>query len=377
MTRVASGLSKTSTTSIDGSTSTTSPSPESKSSKIPTATEPSTKRNSLPTNSPSLPESWLASVVFLSDLHRTSHSSRTPTPTTSPTALPSTCSTAGESTIDTKLSTHLSGDLTAGSTDATASSPPPSSEKSEFPIPNVNSSTVESGATIPSNRNSKSSPTASPTHGALISTTEVRPLPLAASSLTSSTSSRVETYHKQSKPHLNPYVYDYITTIRDHHHKSAHGGARFYLGDAFPPKYRDQLFMCNIHQHQVLTDVMHPKRFLIHRPHTETTLSPPMTWPGLGSPSRPAPKAAFTFLTGMTPTSAETPSTFLTADASTASPQRDSNPLLNRTSRRSPTLDLSNSSNTTTTGSSAWLAFNYRCVTPQKNSANQPPPTPC
>ena len=67
------------------------------------------------------------------------------------------------------------------------------------------------------------------------------------------------TYHKQSKPHLNPYVYDDITTIRDHHHKSAHGGARFYLGDAFPPKYRDQLFMCNIHQHQVLTDVMHPK----------------------------------------------------------------------------------------------------------------------
>lgn len=66
-------------------------------------------------------------------------------------------------------------------------------------------------------------------------------------------------YHKQSKPHLNPYVYDYITTIRTHIHKSAHGGARFYLGDAFPEKYRDQLFMCNIHQHQVLIDIMEPK----------------------------------------------------------------------------------------------------------------------
>lgn len=66
-------------------------------------------------------------------------------------------------------------------------------------------------------------------------------------------------YHKQSKPHLNPYVYDYITTIRDHKHLSAHGGARFYLADAFPEKYRDHLFMCNIHQHQVLTDVMIPK----------------------------------------------------------------------------------------------------------------------
>jgi putative membrane-bound dehydrogenase-like protein len=67
------------------------------------------------------------------------------------------------------------------------------------------------------------------------------------------------TYHKQSKPHLNPYVYDYIPTIRDHTHLSAHGGARFYLADAFPAKYRDQLFMCNIHQHQLLTDVMKPK----------------------------------------------------------------------------------------------------------------------
>ncbi|MCB1062174.1 MAG: hypothetical protein KDN20_04535 [Verrucomicrobiae bacterium] len=66
-------------------------------------------------------------------------------------------------------------------------------------------------------------------------------------------------YHKQSKPHLNPYVYDYIPTIRDHTHRSAHGGARFYLADAFPETYRNQLFMCNIHQHQVLTDVMNPK----------------------------------------------------------------------------------------------------------------------
>lgn len=67
------------------------------------------------------------------------------------------------------------------------------------------------------------------------------------------------TYHKQSKPHLNPYVYDYIPTIRDHPHLSAHGGARFYLADAFPARYRDQLFMCSIHQHQLLVDVMTPK----------------------------------------------------------------------------------------------------------------------
>jgi putative membrane-bound dehydrogenase-like protein len=66
-------------------------------------------------------------------------------------------------------------------------------------------------------------------------------------------------YHKQSKQHVNPYIYDDIKTIRDHVHKSAHGGARFYLADAFPAEYRNRLFMCNIHQHMVLTDIMVPK----------------------------------------------------------------------------------------------------------------------
>ena len=65
-------------------------------------------------------------------------------------------------------------------------------------------------------------------------------------------------YHKQSKPHVNPYVYDYIKTIRDHTHLSAHGGARFYLADTFPKAYQNQLFMCNIHEHTVLTDYMVP-----------------------------------------------------------------------------------------------------------------------
>ncbi|MCC9602147.1 hypothetical protein LOC67_16430 [Stieleria sp. JC731] len=63
-------------------------------------------------------------------------------------------------------------------------------------------------------------------------------------------------YHKQSRPHINPYIYDDIKTIRDHTHLSAHGGARFYLADAFPVEYHDRLFMCNIHEHAVLTDVM-------------------------------------------------------------------------------------------------------------------------
>ncbi len=65
-------------------------------------------------------------------------------------------------------------------------------------------------------------------------------------------------YHKQSRPHVNPHIYDDIKTIRDHTHLSAHGGARFYLADAFPAEYRNRLFMCNIHEHAVLTDIMVP-----------------------------------------------------------------------------------------------------------------------
>jgi putative membrane-bound dehydrogenase-like protein len=65
-------------------------------------------------------------------------------------------------------------------------------------------------------------------------------------------------YTKQNLPHVNPHIYDDIKTIRDHTHLSAHGGARFYLADAFPKTYHNRLFMCNIHEHAVLTDVMVP-----------------------------------------------------------------------------------------------------------------------
>ncbi|HLU47891.1 MAG TPA: PVC-type heme-binding CxxCH protein, partial [Planctomycetota bacterium] len=61
-------------------------------------------------------------------------------------------------------------------------------------------------------------------------------------------------YQRQSGPHFSPYVYDDLKTIADHRHASAHGGARFYLADAFPERYRGRLFMCNIHQHDVIVD---------------------------------------------------------------------------------------------------------------------------
>ena len=65
-------------------------------------------------------------------------------------------------------------------------------------------------------------------------------------------------YHKQSLPHVNPHIYDDIKTIRDHTHLSAHGGARIYLADAFPKEYHNRIFMCNIHEHAVLTDKLVP-----------------------------------------------------------------------------------------------------------------------
>ncbi len=63
-------------------------------------------------------------------------------------------------------------------------------------------------------------------------------------------------YHRQGGQHFNPYVYSDITTIADHRHRSAHGGARVYLSDAFPESHHGRLFMANIHEHAVLSDVL-------------------------------------------------------------------------------------------------------------------------
>lgn len=66
-------------------------------------------------------------------------------------------------------------------------------------------------------------------------------------------------YHRQGGKHINPYIYDDIKTIADHRHRSAHGGARIYLADEFPAKYRDRIFMANIHEHALLTDTLEAK----------------------------------------------------------------------------------------------------------------------
>jgi len=66
-------------------------------------------------------------------------------------------------------------------------------------------------------------------------------------------------YHRQGGQHFNPYVYSDITTIVDHRHRSAHGGARIYQSDAFPPVHQGRLFMANIHEHAVLSDVLENK----------------------------------------------------------------------------------------------------------------------
>lgn len=65
-------------------------------------------------------------------------------------------------------------------------------------------------------------------------------------------------YHRQGGRHFNPYVYNDIKTIADHRHRSAHGGARVYQSDAFPEPYQGRIFMANIHEHAVLTDILEP-----------------------------------------------------------------------------------------------------------------------
>lgn len=63
-------------------------------------------------------------------------------------------------------------------------------------------------------------------------------------------------YHRQGGQHFNPYVYEDIKTIVDHRHRSAHGGARIYQSDAFPAEHQGRLFMANIHEHAVLSDIL-------------------------------------------------------------------------------------------------------------------------
>ena len=63
-------------------------------------------------------------------------------------------------------------------------------------------------------------------------------------------------YHRQGGQHFNSYIYDDIKTIVDHRHRSAHGGARIYMSDAFPPMQNNRIFMANIHEHAVLSDIL-------------------------------------------------------------------------------------------------------------------------
>ncbi len=87
-------------------------------------------------------------------------------------------------------------------------------------------------------------------------------------------------YHRQGGQHFNPHVYEDIKTIAKHRHYAgdirdhawwgqepdvpqstlaaggghAHCGAMIYLGDNWPEKYRNQLFMHNIHGNRMNND---------------------------------------------------------------------------------------------------------------------------
>ena len=79
-------------------------------------------------------------------------------------------------------------------------------------------------------------------------------------------------YHRQAGSHFNPYTYDDIKTIAKHRHwigatphagnnrsddsggGHAHSGAMIYLGGKWPAKYRDQIFMNNIHGARINQD---------------------------------------------------------------------------------------------------------------------------
>jgi putative membrane-bound dehydrogenase-like protein len=83
-------------------------------------------------------------------------------------------------------------------------------------------------------------------------------------------------YQRQGGQHFNPFTYDDIKTIADHRHYlgavphagnnrsdeagggHAHAGAMIYLGGTWPEKYRNQIFMNNIHGQRLNMDTLHP-----------------------------------------------------------------------------------------------------------------------
>ena len=88
-------------------------------------------------------------------------------------------------------------------------------------------------------------------------------------------------YHRQGGRHINPHVYSDIKTIADHRHRSAHGGARIYLADTFPERYHNRVFMANIHEHALLTDILEPSGSgFIGRDGDETVMANDPQWVG-------------------------------------------------------------------------------------------------
>lgn len=81
-------------------------------------------------------------------------------------------------------------------------------------------------------------------------------------------------YDRQAGSHFNPYTFDDIKTIAKHRHYvgatphsgnnrsdeagggHAHSGAMIYLGGTWPEKYRNQIFMNNIHGQRINMDVL-------------------------------------------------------------------------------------------------------------------------
>lgn len=95
-------------------------------------------------------------------------------------------------------------------------------------------------------------------------------------------------YHRQGGRHINAHVYDDIKTIADHRHRSAHGGARIYLADEFPREYRGRIFMANLHERSLLTDILEPKGSgFIGRHGDDTVLANDPQWIGFSVETGP------------------------------------------------------------------------------------------
>ena len=110
-------------------------------------------------------------------------------------------------------------------------------------------------------------------------------------------------YHRQGGPYP-PFTWKLESIVDHKHQKAAYCGITYFDSDAYPEKYRDKLFMGNIHGNGINVDRLERQRGDLPRRRPSPTSSRPTTPGSCPSSRRPGRTARSTSSTGTTATTA-------------------------------------------------------------------------